>query len=200
MIQLDTRPARPTQRNVDGNERLTGLLAAVLLVALAAEGLTILRIEQLRTAHVFLGMLLVPLFGMKLASTGYRMVRYYRGDPAYRRKGAPRTYLRLLGPVVSLSSIGLLASGIVVLAAGSRSRDTTVPIHQVVFAVWFVAMTVHVLSHLVDTARLARADLARPTRAARAPIRFGVVAGAIVVGLALGVLSIPWSEAWRAVG
>ena len=62
-----------------GNEQLTALVAALLLVLLAVEGATLLRINALLTVHAFVGMLLVPVVGLKLASTGWRMLRYYLG-------------------------------------------------------------------------------------------------------------------------
>jgi hypothetical protein len=106
---------------VEGNARLTGTIAAVLLVLLAAEGVTV-RVGALLSVHVFIGMLLVPPIVLKIGSTGYRFIRYYAGSPAYRRKGPPAALLR--------SS----------------------------FFLWFAAMTVHVLGHIRDTARLAPAD------------------------------------------
>ena len=45
---------------VDGNARLTGLTAVVLLVLLAAEGATIPLIGSQLTLHIFLGVLLIP--------------------------------------------------------------------------------------------------------------------------------------------
>jgi hypothetical protein len=38
---------------------------------------------------------------LKLASTGYRTVRYYRGSPRYRQAGAPAPALRLWRPFSS---------------------------------------------------------------------------------------------------
>ena len=40
---------------VEGNARLTAVTGAALFVLLAAEGITILRIHDLITAHVFVG-------------------------------------------------------------------------------------------------------------------------------------------------
>lgn len=74
---------------VEANARLTGSTAAVLFVLLAAEGVTILRVRPLLSWHVFIGMLLVPPVALKIGTTSYRFVRYYRGSPAYRRKGPP---------------------------------------------------------------------------------------------------------------
>ena len=60
----------------------------ILLVLLAALGVTILRIGQLTWLHFFLGLLLIGPVGLKMASTGYRFMRYYTGSPAYVAQGA----------------------------------------------------------------------------------------------------------------
>jgi hypothetical protein len=55
----------------------------ILLFLLAVLGVTILRIRPLLDIHMFLGILLIVT--LKLASTGYRFVRYYTSEPRYRR-------------------------------------------------------------------------------------------------------------------
>ena len=75
---------------VAGNSRITGGAAAMLLVLLAAEGVTIPLIGSLRGPHIFIGMLLIPPVLLKLGSTGWRFTRYYAGDTRYRRKGPHR--------------------------------------------------------------------------------------------------------------
>jgi hypothetical protein len=62
------RRTRPAQGGAEGNERLTAMTGAVLLVLLAVEGFTILRIGRLLTLHVFLGMLLLGPVTLKAAS------------------------------------------------------------------------------------------------------------------------------------
>jgi len=57
---------------VAANARLTASNAVVLLVLLAAEGVTILRVRALLTPHVFIGMVLIPPVLLKVASTGWR--------------------------------------------------------------------------------------------------------------------------------
>lgn len=108
-------PARRAERRanagVEGNERLTAVNAAVLLVLLAAEGFTILGVRQMLTLHVFIGMVLVPPVLLKIGSTVWRFARYYGGTPAYRRKGPPPILLRMLGPVLIVLTLVLLASG-----------------------------------------------------------------------------------------
>lgn len=57
----------------DGNARLTAAAGAMLIVLLAAEGLTLLGgVGRLIFPHVFSGLLIVPPILLKLASTGRR--------------------------------------------------------------------------------------------------------------------------------
>jgi hypothetical protein len=56
----------------DGNERLTATTGVLLLLLLAAEGVTILFIRPLLSLHMFLGVLLIPPVALKFASTAYR--------------------------------------------------------------------------------------------------------------------------------
>ncbi len=172
---------------VEGNARLTGSIAAVLVVLLAAEGLTILRIFPLLRWHVFLGMVLVPPIALKIGSTGYRFVRYYAGSPPYRRRGAPPMLLRLLGPVVVVLTVVMFASGILLLFDGAQ-RDTLLFVHRASFVLWFAAMTIHVLGHVVETARLAPKDYAARTRrqVGGAGARQWSIAASLVVGAILG--------------
>lgn len=176
---------------MESNARLTGTLAAVLLVLLAAEGATILRIRQLIDIHVFIGMLLVPPVLLKIGSTGWRFARYYMGTPAYRRKGPPVVLLRLLGPVVVILSVLLFASGIALIAVPASYRNVVLFVHKASFVLWFGAMAIHVLGHLKETARLAPRDyLLRSRRQIRgAGARTWAVAISLVVGILLGVVT-----------
>ena len=176
--------------DVEANARLTGTVAAVLLLLLAAEGVTVLRIRALLTPHVFIGMLLVPPVLLKMGSTGYRFVRYYAGSPAYRRKGPPPALLRVLGPLVVLLTLTLFGSGIAALFASHGLRQELLFVHKASFVLWFAAMAVHVLGHLLDTARLAPLDYYRRTRnQVEGPaLRQWAVAASIALGALLGVL------------
>jgi hypothetical protein len=58
-----------------GNEQLTAIVAALLVPLLLAEAATLLNVRSLLTVHAFIGMLLVPVVAVKLASAGWRMVR-----------------------------------------------------------------------------------------------------------------------------
>jgi hypothetical protein len=63
----------------EGNEILTNATAVVLTLLLIAEGVTILLIGDLLSAHMFIGMVLIGPVLLKLGSTGYRFARYYSG-------------------------------------------------------------------------------------------------------------------------
>lgn len=195
-MSIATPRRRREQREapgVEANARLTGSTAAVLLVLLAAEGLTILRIQPLITAHVFIGMMLVPPVLLKMGSTGYRFARYYAGSPDYREKGPPPALLRLLGPFVVVLTVSVLATGVALLYVGTGLRSTMLLLHRASFILWFGAMALHVLGHLLETAKLAPRDWYFRTRreVAGASLRQWSIAASLGVGVLLASLVVP---------
>jgi hypothetical protein len=139
---------------------------------------------------VFIGMMLVPPVLLKSGSTLYRFARYYLGDAAYREKGPPPALLRLLGPLVVVLTVTLLASGIGLLFVAGTLRSDLLLLHKASFVLWFGVMTLHVLGHALDTARLAPLDWYGRTRrqVAGAGLRQWTLAAALAVGFLLGVL------------
>jgi hypothetical protein len=195
---------RLTGGGTEGNERLTNAAGALLLVLLAALGVTILRIGQLLWIHLFLGMLLLGPVLLKLSSTGYRFVRYYTGNPRYRDEGPPMTALRVLAPMVVLSTLVVFISGVVLLFAGPSSRETVFPIHKDSFFVWLGFMALHVLGHLPGMPSVLRADYgASAGLSSDVTGRAGrtlALAGALVAGVVLAVVLIPEFGPWLAPG
>ena len=195
------RRARPPVHDpVEGNARLTSGTAVVLLVLLAAEGVTILRIRGLISAHVFIGMLLVPPVLVKTCSTVYRFARYYRGAAEFREKGPPPILLRMLGPFVVLLTFAVLATGIALVFVGPSLRSQALFLHKASFLLWLAAMTVHVLGHLLETARVAPRDWMHRTRRSvtGAGLRQWTIAASLVVGLLLGLLVLGRVAPWQA--
>jgi hypothetical protein len=181
---------------VRANARITATMGAVLFALFAAEGLTILaHVGGVLSTHVFLGLVLLPPLLVKLVSTGYRLVRYYSGDPAYVAKGPPPWVLRLLGPVVVLTSLAVVVTGVGWLLAGPGTHLWGL-VHKVSFVLWFGAMTIHVLGHARETPPLAAADFAgRSEEVAGAAGRRVLLAATLVCGLGLGVWSLSWIPA-----
>jgi hypothetical protein len=69
------------------------------------------------------------------------------------------------------------------------NRHSLLFLHKASFVLWFGAMTVHVLGHLIDTARLAPRDGVRRTRrdVAGASARQWTLAASLIAGAVLGV-------------
>jgi hypothetical protein len=145
-------PFLPARRSggTEGNERLTAMTGAVLLILLAVEGYTILRIGRLLTLHVFLGMLLLGPVTLKAASVIYRFARYYTGSEPYRRKGPPQPLLRLIGPVIVLLTACVFGSGIMLAVIGPSYQGPSgwLLVHRLSFIAWLCVMTIHVLTYV----------------------------------------------------
>jgi hypothetical protein len=180
----------------EGNRRLTGATAAVLLVLLAAEGATLFAIRPLVSAHVFIGMLLIPPIALKLASTGYRFARYYTGHGPYRADGPPHPLLRLLGPVVVLATLALFATGVALIVIGPE-RGAVLGLHKASFVVWFGAMGAHVVAHALRVPGLARADWSRQDALPGSSLRRWLLAGSLVAGLVLAVATVHLAGPWH---
>jgi hypothetical protein len=176
----------------DGNEVLTSAAAVVLILLLAAEGVTILNVRGLRGPHMFIGMVLIPPVLVKLGSTGYRFARYYARAPAYREKGPPLLPLRLLAPILVAATLVVFATGVALLIVGHRS-GLLLQLHKVSFIVWAATFAVHFLVYLPRVARSLTSDwtAARRREVPGSHVRLVLLIGSISAGivLALSVLS-----------
>ena len=183
--------------SIDGpeqNSRLTALTGAVLLVLLAVEGVTLLSLRALLSWHIFVGVVVVPVVLLKLGSTGYRFIRYYTRRPDYVRAGPPHPLLRLLGPVVVLSTLALLGTGLALIAVGPGGGIALL-LHKASFVVWLGALGAHVLGHLGRVPRAVRADLGEQRR--RGPgLRLVLVAAAVLAGAIAAVAVLPLGAPW----
>jgi hypothetical protein len=177
------------------NARLTALTGAVLLVLLAIEGFTLLSLRALLSWHIFVGVLVVPVVALKLGSTGYRFFRYYTRRPDYVRAGPPNLLLRLLGPVVVLTTVALLATGIALIVVGP-GRGLMLNLHKASFIVWLAALGAHVLGHLGRLQGALRGDLSSRDPLGGSRWRLLLVAGAVAIGAIAAVAVYPQAAAW----
>lgn len=147
-----------------GNAVLTAWTGLALLILSIGELLTLFDVRGLISWHVALGALLVPPAVMKTASTGWRMARYYAGNASYRTAGPPPLLLRLLGPLVVVSTLGLLGTGVLLILLGQDRSHTGsltvlgfradwVTAHQGFFIVWAAATGLHLLGRIVPALR-----------------------------------------------
>lgn len=178
-----------------GNERLTAVVAAVLIVLLAVEGATIPFLGRLLTVHIFVGMLLLGPVALKLGSTGYRAARYYMGGGEYVRGGPPAMGMRFfVAPVLVLSTLTLFGTGVALVAFGRVGPLSL--LHKASFIVWFAVMAIHVLAYAARAGRRVLADVGRD-RVAGAALRQVLVLAALAAGLVVAVLTLPVAKHWH---
>lgn len=184
---------------VEGNYRLTSANGIVLLVLLAIEGVTILSVRAMLTLHIFLGVLLIGPVCLKTASTLYRFARYYQGARSYRENGPPHWLLRVLGPLVVLTSLAVLGTGVALLAVRPNEDSALLTAHQGSFIAWVIVMCVHVLGHIRTASVTTWREIRSPagTRDARGrQIRFGLIALALFAGVAAATALLPAASPW----
>jgi hypothetical protein len=172
----------------DGNEQLTAVAAVLLVVALAVEGATLLNLQGMLDVHAFVGILLLPIVGLKLGSTGWRMIRYYRGGEEYVLRGPPHVAIRMLvAPVLVASTVVLFGTGVLLLAL-DRTQGPIVGLHKASFVVWLGAAAIHVLAHLRELPR------ALATRVPGLERRVALAVLAVAAGLTVAVLTLPAAD------
>lgn len=194
-VEQATRPGVPQMGGEAGNSRLTALTAVVLLVLLAVEGATLLALQSLLSVHIFVGMLLVPVVGLKLAATGYRFFSYYTGRREYVEAGPPPILRRLTAPVLVVSTIGLFATG-VALAAFGPGRPLLLGLHKASFVVWVAAMTVHVLAHVARVPGLSALEVRGGGGVGGSRLRLALLATAVFAGAVVAVATLPLAAPW----
>ena len=192
-----------------GNALLTAWTALVLLGCSIAELLTLVDVNGLITWHVAIGALLVPPALIKTASTGWRMARYYTKTPSYLDAGPPPVLLRLLGPLVVASTLGLLGSGVVVVLLGPTRAQTalvtvlgfridTVTLHQGFFAVWAVVTGLHLLGRIVPALRITMVVRGGPAVIPGSRARWLLLTAMAVSSIALAVVLVHADHSWVA--
>jgi len=187
------------EAGVDGNARLTSVNGALLTALLLVEGVTILQINQLLTLHFFIGLLLIAPVLLKTGSTAYRFIRYYTHRPAYVRRGPPHPVLRMIGPLVVLSSLAVLGTGAGLLAVKPGNADFLLTLHQGSFIVWVVLMSVHVLGHVREAATNTWHEVRPPAgdvAARRRLVRTVTIAVVLALGVGTAVTFTPAGSSW----
>jgi hypothetical protein len=183
----------------EGNEKLTAMTGAILLVGFAVEGFTILGVRRMLFLHFFVGMLLIGPVLLKIGSTLYRFARYYTGSAPYLRKGPPSPVLRLLGPFVILSSVAVIGTGVVLAVVGPGNSQWLF-LHKASFILWFGVMTIHVLNYVPRLPRMLAARAGRPA-SGRSELfggsgRWLALAVSLAVGIGIAALTAHLSSKW----
>jgi len=196
--------SRGSRKNkTHANAKLTALTGLLIFFLLAIEGMTIPFIRQLFTLHAFIGWVLLPPILLKIISTSYRFVMYYIGNPKYTKAGPPKPLLRVLGPLIIITTTLLMWSGIEMMLNGPNSSAVRVwsGIHKASFVFWFGFMAIHVLSYFFKAGSLALPEVSRRPGAhsVRIPgrnLRLALVTGSLIVGIVLGMLEWHLTSPW----
>jgi hypothetical protein len=220
---LQASPLAERYGGAEGNERLTAMTGAVLLILLLVECYTILRIGRLLTLHVFLGMLLLGPVTLKAASVMYRFARYYTGSAAYRRKGPPAPLMRMIGPIIVLLTACVFGSGIMLAVTGPSYGPPSgwLMVHRLSFIAWAFFIAIHVLAYVWRLPRLLAAEArgaslpdgdtrehARARGHARRAVeiiggrgtRLALLTASLLGGLVIALLTVHLAGKWEAFG
>jgi hypothetical protein len=159
--------------------------------------LTTLALRTYLHVHIFLGLLLLPPVALKLASTGWRFVRYCTHNEPYRREGPPRPLLRMLAPFLVVSTLALFGTGVALIFVGHGGGQLRT-LHTLSFIAWGVLMIVHVLAYLTRVLRVGLSDWranADQSVAGVGPRRV-LLSGALLAGLIVALATYPAQQSW----
>jgi len=189
-----------SSRRVRAVGRLLAMLGIVLFVGLAIEGVTIVFIGQMVSFHVVLGMILLPIMLYKILIATYRFSMYYLGARDFKRAGPPELLLRLVAPLLVVTTIMLMATGIILVYTrpGSLSASYWLVIHRDTFIVWFALCSLHVLAYIRRAMGTGSEDLRR-SRYHWLIGRNGRLVSILIalgMGVVLGVALLPAATTW----
>jgi hypothetical protein len=202
-------PVSPSAGGPAGNARLTAWTRLLLLVVSLAECVTLVSVRGLITVHILIGAFLIPLMVLKTLTTGWRIARYYLGSVAYRQAGPPPRLLRILGPLVVLSGLAVLGTGLALIALGPATftplvtavgfRVDALTLHQGAFIVWLVATGLHVLVRTVPALQLTiRSRQHRTIEGSR--VRVSVLVVTVLASAAVSLLVLQLAGDWTEEG
>jgi len=198
-------PVLPTSGGPAGNARLTAWAGMVLLALFVVECFTLLGLQQMISMHILVGTVLVPLVLLKTATTGWRIVRYYTGAAVYRKAGPPPMLLRLLGPLVVVTGLAVLGTGLALVPLGDASfnslftvagqRVDPFTLHKVAFVLWLVVTGAHTLARLVPAAMLVAGKTSR-TAVEGGASRLLILVVTLALGVGAAVVVLHASDSW----
>jgi hypothetical protein len=161
------------------------------------ETLTTFALRTLLPVHIFLGLLLLPPVALKLASTGWRFVRYYTRNKLYQLAGAPKLLQRMLAPLLVASTLSLFGSGVALIAVG-HGDGALRTVHALSFLAWGALIVAHVVAYLTRVLRIGISDWRRNAglAVAGARARRAALGAALLAGVIVALATYPIQQAW----
>jgi hypothetical protein len=171
----------------------------LLLAPVLVEGATVLLgVHAFMSWHVFVGLALIPLIVLKLATTGWRFVRYYTRSRAYVAEGPPQAAMRLLAPLLVVATVVLFGSGVAMGLLHGHALQIARSLHGPASVIWLLLLGLHVLVYLRRALRDTADDVlpADPTPVRGKTARRYALATVVVCGLVLGSALVPAQHRW----
>ena len=178
---------------------MTAAVGIILLVLTVLELGTLLGgLQHFLSLHVFVGLVLLPPIALKLASTGWRFMRYYTRNEDYRVKGAPQLVMRLLAPLLVMFTLVLFGSGVAMGFLHGHTLEIARRLHGPAAFFWTLLVGLHVLVYIRRALRSAASDVVPATRkeSAGARGRIYLIAAALAAGLVVGAATLPAQHNW----
>ncbi len=204
VLETDIEGDKPSNsRRVRFVARLTSLLGMVLFFLLALEGISVPFVGELLTWHVVIGVILIPVMTAKIVVTTYRFVLYYTRSLDFKKAGPPWMPLRIIGPLMVFTTVGLMVSGVVLMVIGPNSTSVNlwIFIHRAFFIAWFAFTALHVATYVRRAATVSWKDIHNLSvgdslKSADSWYRFILVVVTLGIGIGLatkfGQLTAPW--------
>jgi hypothetical protein len=200
-------PVEPRTGGPAGNARLTAWIGLLLLVGFVVECATLLSLREMLNVHILVGGILIPLVVVKTATTGWRIARYYSGSAPYRTAGPPPLLLRVLGPLVVVTGLAVLGTGLALIPLGQSSftsivtvagqRVDALTLHKLSFVLWLVVTGAHVLARTVPAMQLAGGRRQDSRRVPGAALRLAIVALTLGVSAGTGIVVVDLPSDWN---
>lgn len=193
---MESESGKQADPGVLGNARLTALTGLALLIMLIVEVATLSSLHANLSIHVFVGLMLIPVVGLKLLSTGWRFASYYRGEERYRHAGPPPWTLRLLAPLLVAATTLLLASGVALVALPHKWGQVFLGLHKASFALFLLLIGAHLLGHLGRIFGYLGGELLNKPRIAKRRGRLLAVFASMIAGAAIAALCLAIWPSW----
>lgn len=187
MSQQPPEPMRLAQQQagVIGNEQLTALVSLLLLGLIIVELVTSALVGVWLPAHTVIGVCLAGPLLVKMGSIGWRFLRYYTRAPAYVRRGPPPLVLRVLGPVLLVTTLVMVGSGVGLVMIGPLQPFLLVHVFSALL--WLPLVAVHSLAHILQVPRSITSDWSS-SQSSRFPVGRALRRSTNLGALALGVI------------
>lgn len=142
----DEFPIKPF--SIERNNRITAIAGTILFILIIAELVITANMDQLRSEHIFVGVLITGPLVVKLCSTGYRFFRYYTKSPDYVKAGPPNLLLRILAPFLVITTILVFMSGLGLVLGGHAHAGLFHRIHVLSVTFWLPLLSIHIYAYI----------------------------------------------------